>query len=83
MQSTLQEEADNALDMAEKATAVLEEERAQLAQQNKELQEQLTAIQEKQASASVVERAGNENSSSNATEVPQPSHVHTWDPCHG
>ncbi len=77
MQSTLQEEADNAMDMAEKATAVLEEERALLAQENKELQEQLTAIQEKQASASLAEQAGNKNSSCHATEVLQPSHVHS------
>ena len=51
MQRTLQEEADNALDLADKATAALEEEKAPLAQHNKQLQQQLTALQEKQALA--------------------------------
>ena len=51
MQRTLQEEADNALDLADKATAALEEEKVQLAQQNKQLQQQLTALQGKQGLA--------------------------------
>ena len=40
-QKALQEEADNALDMAETATAALEEEKAQLILQNEELMRQL------------------------------------------
>lgn len=40
-QRALQEEADNALDMAETATAALEEEKAQLILQNEELRQQL------------------------------------------
>ena len=41
IQRALQEEADNALDMAETATAALEEEKAQLILQNEELLQQL------------------------------------------
>ena len=42
-QRALQEEADNALDMAETATAALEEEKTQLILHNEELMQQLAA----------------------------------------
>ncbi len=66
MQRTLQEEADNALDLAEKATAALEEERAQLFHDNEQLQQQLAAIKAKQASA---QRTDMKDATIHATEV--------------
>ena len=57
-QRALQEEADNALDMAETATAALEEEKAQLILQNEELMQQLaTEANTQRASATLSQTA--------------------------
>ncbi len=56
MQKTLQDEAEDALDMADKATLALEEERVQLTQQNSELQQQLAALRYNLAGESPVDR---------------------------
>ena len=66
MQRTLQEEADTALDLAEKATAALEEDRAKLFRENEQLQQQLAAFQDKQTSS---QQRDMEDASTHATEV--------------
>ena len=66
MQRTLQDEADNALDMADKATIALEEERAQLTQHNAELQQQLAALKDSLAAESSIKDAFNRSTSSAA-----------------
>lgn len=68
MQRTLQDEADNALDMADKATIALEEERAQLNQQNAKLQQQLAALKDSLGAKSSIKDAFN-GSTSSAAEV--------------
>ena len=67
MQRTLQDEADNALDMADKATIALEEERAQLTKQNAELQQQLAALNSLAAKSSIKDAFN--RSTSSAAEV--------------
>ena len=66
-QRTLQEEADVALDMAEKATAALEAERVQLALHNEHLLQQLAAMQVEQTSA--LPGDGEGDTDAHATEV--------------
>ena len=61
-QRALQEEADNALDMAETATAALEEEKAQLILQNEELMQQLaTEADTRRASATLSQTAADDS----------------------
>lgn len=55
MQRMLQEDADNALNMADKATAALEEERAQLTQQNEELLQKLGAYEDAREAESALQ----------------------------
>ena len=52
-QRALQEEADNALDMAETATAALEEEKAQLILQSEELLQQLAVERDTQRASAI------------------------------